>query len=194
MFFCSCDFIFNFFAIFSKNSLQYIDPSGHFVFYEILCSSNFLGQMSPWCCSRGSPGGWIKISFFTKLVDIYHRKIHWKNYDDCFINEGDIQRFELWKKKKKRNREVSKMFNFGNLKMFDGTVWHVKRCAFKRRFHKYVTLINRFIRSTVMVETLKLKKRGFGFLIIKGQFSIFFKNGKKLHILQLHTFSVYELQ
>ena len=26
--------------------------------------------------------------------------------------------------------------------MLDGTVWYVKRCAFKRRFQKYVTLIN----------------------------------------------------
>ena len=24
-----------------------MDPSGHFVFYEILCSSNFLGRTSP---------------------------------------------------------------------------------------------------------------------------------------------------
>ena len=32
-------------------------------------------RTSPRLCSRGSPGGWIK-SFFTKLVDNYHRKIH----------------------------------------------------------------------------------------------------------------------
>ena len=25
---------------------------------------------------RGSHGGWIKIFFFTNLVDIYHRKTH----------------------------------------------------------------------------------------------------------------------
>ena len=24
------------------------------------------------------------------LVDKYHRKIHWKNYDECLINSGDI--------------------------------------------------------------------------------------------------------
>ena len=60
---------------------------------------------------------WIKI--VTKLVDIYHMKIHWKNYDDCFINEGDILLFKLWKKKKNqiRNIEVSKNFNFWNLKI-----------------------------------------------------------------------------
>ena len=45
------------FCIFLKNAPEYIDPSGHFVFDEILCSSNFLGQSSPRCCSRGSPGG-----------------------------------------------------------------------------------------------------------------------------------------
>ena len=33
-----------------------MDPSGHFVFYEILCSSNFFCRTSPRCCSRGSPG------------------------------------------------------------------------------------------------------------------------------------------
>ena len=41
-------------------------------------------------------------------------------------------------------------------KMLDGTVWYVKRCAFKRRFQKYVTLFNRFNRSRVMAETPKL--------------------------------------
>ena len=74
--FHSSDFILNFFCNFLKNSPDYIDPSGHFVFYKILCSSNFFGWMSPRCCSRGSPGGWIKNFFFIKLVDIYHRKIH----------------------------------------------------------------------------------------------------------------------
>ena len=32
---------------------------------------------------------------FKKLVDKYHRKIHGKNYDDWFINGGDILLFEL---------------------------------------------------------------------------------------------------
>ena len=32
---------------------------------------------SPKCCPRGSPDGCIR--FFTKLVDKYYRKIHWKN-------------------------------------------------------------------------------------------------------------------
>ena len=52
----------------------YIDSSSIFVFYEILCSSNFFCRTSTRYCSRGSPGGWIKI--FMKLVDIYHMKIH----------------------------------------------------------------------------------------------------------------------
>ena len=30
-------------------------------------------RTSPWWCSRGSPGGWIKI---TNFVDKYHRKMH----------------------------------------------------------------------------------------------------------------------
>ena len=49
----------------TKNAPEYIDPSGHF-FYEILCSSNFLGRTSPRCCFRESLGDWIKISFFYK--------------------------------------------------------------------------------------------------------------------------------
>ena len=59
-------------------------------------------------------------------------------------------------------------------KMLNGPVWYVKRCAFKRRFQKYVTFINRFIIRRVMAETPKLKKTGFLFLIIKGSiFNIF---------------------
>ena len=57
-----------------ENAPEYIDPSGHFVFYENLCSSNFFGRTSTRCCSRGSPGGWIRFSL-TKLIDTYHRKI-----------------------------------------------------------------------------------------------------------------------
>ena len=67
------------------------------------------------------------------------------------------------------------------------------RCALKRRFQKYATLIHRL---NVMAETRKLKKNGvLVFLIIqgiqKGQFSIF---SKIFHILQLHTFFVYKLK
>ena len=57
-------------------------------------------------------------------------------------------------------------------------------------FDFFLTLINRFIRNRVMAETLKLQKRGLGFLIIKGSIFNIFKNGKKLHTLQLHTSSV----
>ena len=57
---------------------EFIDPSGHFVFYEIFCSSNFLVRTSPRSCSGGSPGGRIKISF-KKLVAIYHMRTNRKN-------------------------------------------------------------------------------------------------------------------
>ena len=60
----SCDFILNFFAFFTKNLIEFIDLFGHFVFYEILCSSNFLCGTSPRSCSWGSPSGWFKISFY----------------------------------------------------------------------------------------------------------------------------------
>ena len=71
-FFCSCDLIFNFFFLqFFQKCTKYIDPSGCFVFYEILCSSNFLGRTSPRCCSRGSPGGWIKISLLQQSTCRY---------------------------------------------------------------------------------------------------------------------------
>ena len=32
---------------FLKNTPEYIDPTGQFVIYEILCSSNFYGRTSP---------------------------------------------------------------------------------------------------------------------------------------------------
>ena len=40
-FFRSCYFI-QLFLSFLKNAPEYIDPFGHFVLYEILCSSKFL--------------------------------------------------------------------------------------------------------------------------------------------------------
>ena len=49
--------------------------------------SKLFGRTLPRWCSRGSSGGWIKK--FTKLVDKYHSKIHWKK-SDCYINGGDI--------------------------------------------------------------------------------------------------------
>ena len=96
---CSCDFIFNFFAFFSKMS-QSISPLPviFFFFYEILCSSNFLGLTSPRCCSQGFPGGWIKI--FTKLVDIYHRKTRWKKLRWLLYKWGRYLSFWTLKKKK----------------------------------------------------------------------------------------------
>ena len=76
MFFRSCDFIFNFFAFFSKMR-QSISTLPLILFLMKFCvTSTFFCQTSPRCFSQGSPGGWIKI--FMKLVDIYHRKIHKK--------------------------------------------------------------------------------------------------------------------
>ena len=71
-----------------KNAQEYIEPSGDFVLYEILCSSNVFGRTSPTWCYRGSPGGWN--NFFTELIDTYHGKIHWKNCDNRFINGENI--------------------------------------------------------------------------------------------------------
>ena len=45
-------------------------------------------------------------------------------------------------------------------KMLDGTVWCVKRFALKRQFQKYVTFINRIIRSIIISKKPKLKKNG----------------------------------
>ena len=69
------------FLHFSKK-FGYIDPSGHFVFYLILCGSNFLGRTSPRCCSRGSPGGWIKISFLQtcRFLEDSLKKLRWLLY------------------------------------------------------------------------------------------------------------------
>ena len=54
-------------------------------------------------------------------------------------------------------------------KLFLSSTYKNQKCLMrlfdtsKRRFQKYVTLINRFIRSRVMAETPKLKKTGFWF-------------------------------
>ena len=71
---------------FLQKAPVYIDPSGHFVFYEILCSSNFLGRTSPGCYSWGSQVVGSKF-LYTKLV---HK---------LFINDKDIQPFWTLKKK-----------------------------------------------------------------------------------------------
>ena len=52
--FWSCDLIFTFLQFSQKCARVYFEPSGHWV---------SLGWTSPRCCSRGSPGGWIKIFF-----------------------------------------------------------------------------------------------------------------------------------
>ena len=75
----------------------------NFVYLELFWS-NFTLMMF----SRFSYGGWIKS--YTKLVDKYHRKIQWKNYDGC----GDI-RFLSFERKKKENE--SQNLRFANLKI-----------------------------------------------------------------------------
>ena len=52
-------------------------------------------RTSPWPCSRGSAGGCSRIS---SILNLYQRKFKWKNYDNWFINGGDIKPFNLLKK------------------------------------------------------------------------------------------------
>ena len=46
----------------------------------------------------------VGLEEITKLADKYHRKIHWKNYDDCFINGGDIYLLKIWKEEEEEER------------------------------------------------------------------------------------------
>ena len=67
------------------NALAYIDPSGHFFLMKFCVARTF----------------WVErhLDVVQKLVEIYHRMIYGKNYDDCFINEVGIKLFKLWKRK-----------------------------------------------------------------------------------------------
>ena len=74
----SCDFSFNFFSFFSK--MRQSMSTLPVVFFMNFCVAQ------TFCVEQvlqmvGSN------KYFTKLVGFYHT--HWKNYDDCFINEGD---------------------------------------------------------------------------------------------------------
>ena len=108
MFFRSCDFIFNFFGLFSKSAPEYFVPSGNFVFNEILCSSNFFGRTiftySPRLCSRGSPGGcifknahrlkrkwlkralifWVHFGIFSMMGKIFQKPLCWSFHFKIF--------------------------------------------------------------------------------------------------------------
>ena len=75
----------------------YIDPSSHFIFYEILCSSNFFVERHVDVVHQVLQVVGSKI--FMKLGYIYHRKIHLKNQDGCFTNDGDISLYNNWRKK-----------------------------------------------------------------------------------------------
>ena len=68
------------------------------------CSTDFFGRTSPRWCSRGSPGGWIKI---------YSLMIRWLLYE-CwrYLTFWALKR----KKKRKRVTEVSKNLWFCKLK------------------------------------------------------------------------------
>ena len=88
VFFWSDDVIFNFFfKFFSK-----MRPSGHFVFYENLCSLNFFGRTSPRSCSQGSHGIWIlKKKLLPRFYACYI--FHWIGFDlyyMAFIRIGSL--------------------------------------------------------------------------------------------------------
>ena len=63
---------------FSQKCARVYPPFQSFCLLWNLWRSNFFDRTSPKWCSIGSPGSWI-IYFFTKTVDNYHRRIHWKN-------------------------------------------------------------------------------------------------------------------
>ena len=66
----------------NENAPEYINPSGNFVFLKILCSLNFFGRTSSRCCSKGSPGGWIRFSYTCRKIPnigIHRKKITEKN-------------------------------------------------------------------------------------------------------------------
>ena len=107
--FWSHDLIFYFFQL-SKMRQIIWTHSSHFVFYEILCNSNFLGRTSPRCCSRDSPDDWIKKNKTKKKkLDDYNRKIHWKILMTKIFNFFNLKRkkyrsfpkLKFWKLKKK---------------------------------------------------------------------------------------------
>ena len=95
MFFGSYDFILNFFAIFLKMRLTILTLSVILSFMKFCVARTF------WVERHLDVVLEVLQVVGSKLVGIYHRKTHWKNYDDCLINEGDIQLFELWRKKTK---------------------------------------------------------------------------------------------
>ena len=78
--------------------------------FDILCWN------SPRCCPRSSPDGWIRFLFYKTCRKISQedsvKKLGWLIY-----KWGRYLTFwTLEKRKEKRNIEVSKNFNFGNLK------------------------------------------------------------------------------
>ena len=134
---------------------------------------------------------WQKNQKYLHKINIFLKFLNLKK------NQGEINLLHLsvrWNECRKYS--YFQLFWFlKKSKVLDGTFWYVKRCAFNRRFQKYVTFINRFIRGRVIAETLKLKKTELWFFDHKRVCFQYFQKQKKLHSLQLHTlFSVYELQ
>ena len=87
MYFRSCDFIFNFFAFFTKNSISTLSVILFFMKFcvaQTFWVERYLDDVLEVLQVVGST------KKNTKLVDIYHRKGTLKNYDDCIINEKDI--------------------------------------------------------------------------------------------------------
>ena len=102
-----------------KCAWVYIDPSGHFVFYDILCSSNFLGRTSPIHVV-------LEVLQVVRskllLVDIYHRKTHWKSFDGCLMRE--IRECNFLNFGKKQRKRKTKYRSFLKLKKLGHTnIW-----------------------------------------------------------------------
>ena len=92
---------------------EYIDPSGNFVFYVFYV---FCIARTFWDERHLDVVLEVLQVVGSKFVDKYNRKIHRKNYDECFINDGDIYLFELLTKKKKKNIQKFPKLN-GHLKI-----------------------------------------------------------------------------
>ena len=97
--FRSCDFIFKFFCTFLKNAPEYIDPSGHFVLYEVLCRFFFFNLQ------LGVLLEVLLVVGLKFLYKTYHGKINWKIR---MIEMAEILIFLTFENRRKRVKEVYK--------------------------------------------------------------------------------------